>query len=71
MVLALTWYEHLLTFNLEVREIWHRKFSWLSLLFFVNRYLLLANTPIVVLMQFRWPGISDKVSSQRRDARAY
>ncbi|KAJ3547393.1 hypothetical protein NM688_g5405 [Phlebia brevispora] len=55
---ALIWYDYALTFNGEIQQMWKRKFSWISLLYYANRYSLLINAVIVMLMQFHWSGLT-------------
>ena len=44
--IALLFYDYLLTFEQEVRYVWRHKFSGATVVFFVNRYCMLAYTVI-------------------------
>lgn len=55
-------YEHLLTLDTEVEEMWNCKITAASVLFFVNRYTLLFLNVLTVLEQTEWNGPSDSVS---------
>ena len=58
---ALTVYEHLLSFDAELRVIWRRKLNLPNLLFLLNRYLLLLFALSLVLWSLVKPYGSDKV----------
>ncbi len=60
-VLGLIWYDYVLTLDQEIQQMWRNQFSGIALLFYVNRYALLLDSIILVLMQFRWVGLSDEV----------
>ena len=58
-------YEHAITVGGEVEYIWMRKLSWLSGLFFINRYGLLSGQVVLLLMQFEWWGLNVQVLISR------
>ncbi|KAK6966310.1 hypothetical protein R3P38DRAFT_3155561 [Favolaschia claudopus] len=46
---ALLFYDYLLTLDLEISRYWGSRFSWPTVLFFINRYgALLGNVPVIV-----------------------
>ena len=51
---AILYYDYLLTFQLEVDRLWSvGRYTWASVLFFVNRYLaLLGHIPVIY--EFFW-----------------
>ena len=49
VAVALVAYEHLLTFDQALKVIWRRKWSGATLLFFLNRYLLLLTVIFTAL----------------------
>ncbi|KAJ3547395.1 hypothetical protein NM688_g5406 [Phlebia brevispora] len=60
--IALVWYDYALTFSDEVREIWGRKLSWISALYHVNRYSLIACSVILFIMQFNWWALTNSLT---------
>ena len=58
---ALIFYEYAITFNNEVRLIWRRRITAASVLFFLNRYIMILDN-IVTLISF--PAMSNRVSSE-------
>ena len=58
---AIVMYEHAITLGQEIEHIWKRKLSWMSAIYFVNRYGLFFGEIALLLMQFDWPGLTNKV----------
>ncbi|THH30895.1 hypothetical protein EUX98_g3299 [Antrodiella citrinella] len=58
---ALFVYDTLLTFPQEVNHVWGRQFSGTTLLYFVNRYCLLAQKVLIILEVFPWQSISARL----------
>lgn len=56
LLIALAFYEYFTTLSEEVRCIWKRKFSLGSVLFFVNRYVLLLNRLARLVQLVVWTG---------------
>ena len=51
MVIALLYYDHMLTFPDEIKLIWCQRFSVISLLFVINRYLaFVCYIPVLVFI---------------------
>lgn len=48
--LALVVYDYIITFDKEVASVWCRKFTAVSALFYVNRYLAVLSAALVVAM---------------------
>ena len=61
-IAALTFYDYILSFTQEVQCIWHRKFSWITVLFIVNRYLFLVYRILMTLEML--PLAHDAVAEQ-------
>lgn len=61
--LAIVFYEYAITLDQEIEQIWNRKLSWTSALFFINRYCLVIGQIVLLLVQFGWPGLMTKASS--------
>ncbi|KAI0323966.1 hypothetical protein GY45DRAFT_1263739, partial [Cubamyces sp. BRFM 1775] len=57
----LIFYEYAITFSKEVRLIWRRRITAASVLFFLNRYVMIADN-IVTLISY--PAMSDRVSTE-------
>lgn len=51
---GLSVYDHLLTFSAEVEHVWSRKFGGATLVFYLNRYVPLADRFIVTAIMFTW-----------------
>lgn len=51
---ALIFYEHLMTLSQEVRLVWGHKLTGATVIFFLNRYLLLAFGVATLLQVFAW-----------------
>lgn len=61
-------YEHLLTLDTEVKEMWNRKVTPTTVLFFVNRYVLLLTITVTFLEQTKWNDLSNSVSPFSQNA---
>ncbi|KLO14338.1 hypothetical protein SCHPADRAFT_814660, partial [Schizopora paradoxa] len=59
--LACLYYDHLVTFPQEVEEFWKRKISFVSILFFVNRYATALGYIPIIYFIFWSPG-NDEVN---------
>ncbi|KAF9445271.1 hypothetical protein P691DRAFT_675977, partial [Macrolepiota fuliginosa MF-IS2] len=57
---AMLIYDHCLTFSDEVERIWKRRFTFVTVLFLINRYATIVEV-IVVLEAFHNPSWSGKV----------
>ncbi|GJE93317.1 hypothetical protein PsYK624_094760 [Phanerochaete sordida] len=49
-------YDYILTFSQEVGCVWNRKFTGASLLFIINRYVVLANRLVRLIQLVSWSG---------------
>lgn len=59
---ALGLYDYCLTFNQEIRQVWQRKTNWISLLFFVNRYTIVATAIVILVKDLKFVSPVSKVS---------
>ncbi len=57
------WFDFTLTFPMEVRRIWGRKFSGVTLVYLVTRYTSLADSVLIVVGILLWNS-SDQVSER-------
>ena len=53
---AILYFDYVLTFDMEVERFWQRQFSWISLGFFLNRYIAVA-MHIPVMFEFFWTSL--------------
>ena len=51
---ALGIYDYCLTFNQEIRQVWQRKVNWISILFYVNRYTIIATSIVILIKDLRF-----------------
>ena len=51
-ILALVLYEHLVTFRFEIDLLWRRKWSAVTLIYMINRYLLIANAILLSVVPY-------------------
>jgi len=58
MPIAILYYDYVLTFDREVRLIWMRKFSYISVMYFLCRYALLSNLLFLIAMTGYLPSVS-------------
>ena len=65
-IAAIVFYEYAITVGQEIEHIWGRKLSWTTLLFFLNRYLLVTGQIVLLLVQFGWPGLTTKASTSNK-----
>ncbi|KAH9923026.1 hypothetical protein B0H21DRAFT_840997, partial [Amylocystis lapponica] len=61
--MALLLYDHVLTFPGEVKLIWTRRWSGVTMLFVVNRYFALLDKAFLLVDSFPWPNQTDQVST--------
>lgn len=66
LVKALCCYEHLITFDEEVRCIWRRRISAATILFVVNRYAILALSAASIIGIIPWKSQPEAYFSQQR-----
>ena len=59
-------YDYILTFSREVKCIWSRKVSAAVVLFFINRYVVLANRLIRLIQLYDWHGHREIQADQVR-----
>ena len=57
--LAVLHYDHFLTLQLEYKLFWLRKFSWVSVLYYLNRYAAIVASVTMTVEMF--VSLSDKV----------
>lgn len=56
--LVICFYDHIFTFSQEVTYVWNRRFSAITVVFVLNRYVVMSDR-IVRLFQFKsWDGVS-------------
>ena len=65
----MVYYDYLLSLRQEVRSIWRTKRSGVTIVFFVNRYLLLIIALLLLIQTFLWQ--TQKVSLRRRVSAAH
>ena len=59
--LALALYDYLITLDQEVKQMWKRKLTWISLIFYLNRYGQLLAILLTILQTDDWTGKSTQV----------
>ncbi|KAI0702253.1 hypothetical protein BC835DRAFT_1411083 [Cytidiella melzeri] len=63
-IAALNIYEYIITFELERKRIWQRKWSWVKWIFMVNRYLAVAySISMILLLSIATEALSSNKSS--------
>lgn len=61
---ALLLFDYLLTLSGEIKFVWGRKFSFVTVLFALNRYVTLLSKVFLFANELYWPGQTDSVRRQ-------